>query len=636
MSSQPRPIVQPGVRPFMPAESDSPTAVSPAARGPAVPKTVAENVKETLESIVIAFILAFVFRAFIVEAFVIPTGSMAVTLYGQQLTNSCSTCGLDYAHGVSLDPHGRVQVPRSRVPLRCPNCDTQPDHLNPEAFIAADSGDRILVQKWMFDLPGNRLAAERWDVVVFKDPRDGVTNFIKRLIGMPGEVLVILDGDIYAAPLDVIEKEDPDLIAEMEDLRREVYEIRAGRRDEQQARAIRERYREANLRLIPFLEIQRKTPKAQRPLWFNVYNHDHMPNLDSLNTDERAAVARWAPVGDQAAGAWDTGHREIRYAVHDRTPLAVRFTGKPIEDFYAYNNDGIGEPEPPRRPVGDLRLRFIWFPEEGDGGLVLTMSRHQDTFTATLGADGTVLIESRNPYAEPPRNRQMIGEATLGPFHPSQAVAVEFTNVDYRVALQVNHREIIASTDEQYRPDLGRLVEVVRHEGGDTLDPIEITRPSQVDIAAFGHTGRLRHLVLERDVYYRSVTQREPPQPNARDGRTEFNRYDGWPGWGAVRMPILLRPEVLADGRNVGGEYYMLGDNSPQSMDSRLWWQVGPHLEFMDDAYQPGTVTEDQLIGKAFFVYWPAGYRIPALDHLVRGLGRVGFIPNFGRMRWIR
>ena len=53
-------------------------------------KSLAVTVKETLESIVVAFILAFVFRAFIVEAFIIPTGSMAVTLYGKQLTKTCS------------------------------------------------------------------------------------------------------------------------------------------------------------------------------------------------------------------------------------------------------------------------------------------------------------------------------------------------------------------------------------------------------------------------------------------------------------------------------------------------------------------------------------------------------------------
>src|SRR5262245_20393197 len=81
-------------------------------------KTLAENVKDTLESIVVAFILAFIFRAFIVEAFVIPTGSMAVTLYGNQITKTCSTCGFEYAVGITERP------PPYPPNLRCPNCDT--------------------------------------------------------------------------------------------------------------------------------------------------------------------------------------------------------------------------------------------------------------------------------------------------------------------------------------------------------------------------------------------------------------------------------------------------------------------------------------------------------------------------------
>jgi hypothetical protein len=48
-------------------------------------------------------------------------------------------------------------------------------------------------------------------------------------------------------------------------------------------------------------------------------------------------------------------------------------------------------------------------------------------------------------------------------------------------------------------------------------------------------------------------------------------------------MPILLRSREFAarQGWTVDfeDEYFMLGDNSPQSMDSRLWWTVGPHLK---------------------------------------------------------
>lgn len=41
-----------------------------------------EEVANTFEWLITAFILAFVFRAFVMEAFRIPTGSMADTLMG--------------------------------------------------------------------------------------------------------------------------------------------------------------------------------------------------------------------------------------------------------------------------------------------------------------------------------------------------------------------------------------------------------------------------------------------------------------------------------------------------------------------------------------------------------------------------
>jgi signal peptidase I len=37
---------------------------------------------ETSQSLVVAFVLAMVFRGFVVEGFVIPTGSMTPTLFG--------------------------------------------------------------------------------------------------------------------------------------------------------------------------------------------------------------------------------------------------------------------------------------------------------------------------------------------------------------------------------------------------------------------------------------------------------------------------------------------------------------------------------------------------------------------------
>ena len=47
------------------------------------------GVRETIESIVVAVILALLFRAYEAEAFVIPTGSMAPTLQGRHVDIHC-------------------------------------------------------------------------------------------------------------------------------------------------------------------------------------------------------------------------------------------------------------------------------------------------------------------------------------------------------------------------------------------------------------------------------------------------------------------------------------------------------------------------------------------------------------------
>src|SRR3990170_871530 len=82
-----------------------------------------EGSKDTVEGIVVALILAFVFRAFVVEAFVIPTGSMAPTLYGAHGTILCADCGTEFAYGVrDLDDKRQVTEVRTTANAICPNC----------------------------------------------------------------------------------------------------------------------------------------------------------------------------------------------------------------------------------------------------------------------------------------------------------------------------------------------------------------------------------------------------------------------------------------------------------------------------------------------------------------------------------
>ena len=103
----------------------------------------------------------------------------------------------EFAYGLrELADKRRSSRVVSRAEAICPNCHAANTDLrindkgqNPE------TGDRILVLKWPFDIGIESLKPARWDVTVFKDPADGTTNFIKRLVGPPNEVMAMIDGD---------------------------------------------------------------------------------------------------------------------------------------------------------------------------------------------------------------------------------------------------------------------------------------------------------------------------------------------------------------------------------------------------------------------------------------------------------
>jgi signal peptidase I len=112
------------------------------------------NILETLRTLVYAVLIALVVRTLFFEPFNIPSGSMKPTLLvGDYLFTS------KYAYGYS----------KHSLPF------------SPPLF-----GGRILE-----DLP------ERGDVVVFKLPSDGRTDYIKRVIGLPGDEIQMRDGVLH-------------------------------------------------------------------------------------------------------------------------------------------------------------------------------------------------------------------------------------------------------------------------------------------------------------------------------------------------------------------------------------------------------------------------------------------------------
>ena len=57
------------------------------------------GIRETVETVAIAFALAFLVKTVQAEAYVIPTGSMAPTLYGRHKELTCSSCHFNFQVG---------------------------------------------------------------------------------------------------------------------------------------------------------------------------------------------------------------------------------------------------------------------------------------------------------------------------------------------------------------------------------------------------------------------------------------------------------------------------------------------------------------------------------------------------------
>ena len=184
----------------------------------------ADGVREIIETIVFVVVLVLLLKSFAAEAFVIPTGSMAETLYGYQRIITCPQCGREFPVNCSseVDPSQGAKA-EPITGCTCPGCRYHIDFAEEEKkdpnWKKSDwnSGDRVLVAKFLYELFNKR--PNRLDVVVFKYPGDSghkrlaalsaapgpirnqtPMNYIKRLIGLPGETIAIHRGKLYVLP----------------------------------------------------------------------------------------------------------------------------------------------------------------------------------------------------------------------------------------------------------------------------------------------------------------------------------------------------------------------------------------------------------------------------------------------------
>jgi signal peptidase I len=113
-------------------------------------KEIIDNIK----TIFVALILAVIIRSFLLQPFFIPSSSMEKTLLvGDRLFVT------KFSYGYS----------RHSLPF------------SPKIF-----SNRIF-----FTSP------ERGDIIVFKTPADNRTDYIKRLIGLPGDTVQLIDGNLF-------------------------------------------------------------------------------------------------------------------------------------------------------------------------------------------------------------------------------------------------------------------------------------------------------------------------------------------------------------------------------------------------------------------------------------------------------
>lgn len=469
-----------------------------------------ESFVTLFEWLLVAFILALLFQGFAMQAFQIPTGSMAETLRGNHWPLRCPQCG--YSFDVGSD---ELTINRPQ----CPTCDYV---LPPSAIGGMKNGDRIFVLKSIYQF----FEPERWDVVVFKNPTNPRDNFIKRLIALPGETVQLIDGDVYIDG-----------------------------------------------------QIARKPVNVQKELWMPVYLQDYQAfeSFTERPEQNKSGRPRYRPrtgfvtdpnsswQADRSVCVLDDGSGRRQY---------LRYQTENPHDFnafYSYNesNDFVGKPI-----VSDLMITFH-ANLGGEGSRVgATLEKAGVLYSAYADRAGEIVFE-RTVNGQ----TQELRRTTVSGFEAGTFTPFEFANVDKQLVLRWGGRRITydLTKDPDFVPPQGQESE---------MPAIRIFAQGQAE---------LRHIGLYRDTYYM--------------GREGF----------ALRATDD-KPFTLKD-----DQFFVCGDNSNNSLDSRLWNIQG--IGNNGHRYEMGIVPRDYMMGKAMFVYWSQALkpvdRAPAV------------VPNLGNLKLI-
>lgn len=620
--------------------------------------------RETIESIVLAVILAFIFRGFEAEAFVIPTGSMAPTLMGRHIDVTCEQCDFRYSTGASLENSDRngglvaqTICPICRFPQTLAREELGDDSdPNEESF----NGDRLVVDKVTYLLSD----PQRWDVIVFKYPYNPKQNYIKRLVGLPNETVRIQNGDVFAKPkgkskFEIVRKPPHKLRAllypvhDTQHLAKGLVE--AGWPSRWQQWSEEPSARSWKIEREGTEETFSIDDKSKDVAWLR-YRH-LIPNLEIWENRQPLRISRADILDPREIQSTDEVFTRIEvnsgFRGWDLSEDANNFRGQLITDFYPYNQSRevyrgarveygrpaenelveIVETSKARREfgyhwTGDLAVECDVEIESDSGDMLLDLVEGGRHFTCTIDVStgkATLAISDEEMNFVDAGGNSITSVTADTDVDGAGSYRLCFANVDDELTLWVDDRPVKFDAPPRFNspPDVSPK-----------WSPEDAGDAEPVGIGSRGVAMSVKRIQVLRDLYYLAIkSDGEALAPIESTDYAELfatgeeyarflEEHDSEDFFAALQE-IIQTPSkwnetvVFRNRRKVEfplgeGQYLPIGDNSPSSKDSRLWGS---------NHY----VKEDQLIGKAQFVFWPHSWRRP-----------IPYWPNFNRFRFVR